>query len=836
MADINSLDEQLRLQSLRSYQILDSAEEKNFDDLTELAASICNTPIALISFVDADRQWFKSHYGLDTRQTDRCHSFCSHAIEHPDILMQVEDALADPRFRDNALVTGSPDIRFYAGMPLVDEQGYALGSICVIDHQPRKLNDAQQKALRTLARQVIDKLSLKKRVHELELAQKVNLILKENNRKSESSFKNVIEQSPAAIILFRGPDLVIDTANAPMLELLDKNSDIIGLPLLTAIPELEGQSAYNLLYDIYHSGKPVYGNETPVELKRNGQIKTAYFNFTYTPLYEDGKIVGIIDMAVEVTDQVRSKLALQQNEYELKRRNQELITSNEDLVQANKRLREAEDKLKKSNIELFQSRDRLQTILDTVGEGIGITDENGNIVYTNKQNREIFKVDELSMLTLKNSSPQWNNRKLDGTPLPDDEHPIIVAIRTGKPVENYVFLVDNLLGDSLYLRMNSTPLKDHDGNIIGAIGSFADITESYLLHQEVMDKEEYLSMAISSANLGTWRINAKTREFTASARLKEIFGFSADEEMQYDATVNQIEDSHRQKVVEAIDAAINKGVPYELEYPINCLPDKKLRWVYATGKLYLNSVNPGISHFSGTIADITERKLDEQRRSDFIGMVSHELRNPLTAIRGYTYILGKRADKNNDHLLSETASKLTRQTKRMDAMINGFLETARLGEGKIQLNKTKFDIADLVRIAEEESLATITSHKIIFAPVEFTAVEADRDKIEQVLLNFINNAVKYSQYDTVINIACVTENNLAYVCVTDQGMGIPQKDQPYIFDRFYRVESEEMKHKKGFGIGLYICKEIIERHAGQIGVKSKEGHGSTFWFTLPITS
>lgn len=83
MADINSLDEQLRLQSLRSYQILDSAEEKNFDDLTELAASICNTPIALISFVDADRQWFKSHHDRDTRQTNRCHSFCSHAIEHP---------------------------------------------------------------------------------------------------------------------------------------------------------------------------------------------------------------------------------------------------------------------------------------------------------------------------------------------------------------------------------------------------------------------------------------------------------------------------------------------------------------------------------------------------------------------------------------------------------------------------------------------------------------------------------------------------------------------------------------------------------------------------------
>ncbi|MFL9833642.1 sensor histidine kinase [Chryseobacterium terrae] len=384
--------------------------------------------------------------------------------------------------------------------------------------------------------------------------------------------------------------------------------------------------------------------------------------------------------------------------------------------------------------------------------------------------------------------------------------------------------------------MDTTPMKAQDGKIIGAIGSFADITESYLLHQEAMDKEEYLSIAISSANLGTWRINAKTKEFTASARLKEIYGFDAEVEMPYAAIVSHIEDSHRDKVFEAIDIAIHSGEVYEMEYPIIRLYDKKIHWVHATGKLYQNSINNGIPHFSGTIADITERKMDEQRRSDFIGMVSHELRNPLSAISAYAYLLGKRADKNNDQTLNDTASKLARQIKRMDAMINGFLETARLGEGKIQLDKTNFDMADLVRLAEEESLATITSHQVIFAPVEFTPVHADKDKIEQVILNFINNAVKYSQNETVINIACVTENNLAHIYFTDQGMGIPQKDQPYIFDRFYRVESEQMQHKKGFGIGLYICKEIIERHNGKIGVKSNEGHGSTFWFTLPITA
>lgn len=523
MADVNSLEEQKRLAALRSYHILDTAEEKDYDDLTELASAICDTPIALISFVDKDRQWFKSHYGLEANQTERCHSFCSYAIQNPENLMQVEDARHDRRFQDNPLVTGSPDIRFYAGMPLLDEEGHALGSICVIDHRPRLLNAVQQKALRTLAQQVIDKLSLRK-----------------------------------------------------------NNVDL---------------------------------------LKANQQLVQAKFN---------------------------------------------------------------------------------------------------------------------------------------------------------------------------------------------------------------------LQIAISAAKLGIWHINARTREFLPSERLKELYGFYPDEEMTYDAAVSQIADSHRQEVIDAVEASITKGESYEVEYPIVGYHDKILRWVNSTGHVYTNPENPDLSHFSGTTTDITERKLDEQRRSDFIGMVSHELRNPLTAIKAYAYILKRAAHKNNDEMLASNVVKIDNQINRMEALINGFLDVARLGEGKIRLNRTRFDMAYLVRISEEESLATINSHQVVFAPVEFTPVEADQDKIEQVLLNFINNAVKYSPNGSIINVACVTNGGFAYVYVKDQGMGIPLKDQPFIFDRFYRVESEAMKDKKGFGIGLYICKEIIERHNGQIGVESIENQGSIFWFTLPI--
>ena len=679
MADNHSINELKRLEALYSYDILDTDTEKDFDDLTALAAAICDTPISLISFVDRDRQWFKSHHGLDARQTDRCHSFCSHAIQDPEQLMQIEDARQDTRFQDNPLVTGSPDIRFYAGMPLLDKDGYALGSLCVIDQKPKLLSEGQQKALQTVANQVIDKLLLRK-----------------NNRN--------------------------------------------------------------------------------------------------------------------------------------------LILANKNLLESNNKLKAAEESLKKAIKDLTESKDKIQNILDIVGEGIGITDSSGNIVYTNKHNQEIFKLDENSMLTLSNVSPEWNNRRTDGSSLPPEEHPISVAITTGDPVFDHILLISDQQGNSKYLRMNAMPIKDIDGNVNGAIGSFADITESYLLQQRLKESENSLKAAISSANLGTWNMSVHSKELQPSNRMKELFGFYPDEPMSFTDAIGQIAESHRQQVIDIIDSAISKDEPYEFEYPIVGNHDKELRWVCGTVQTYRDPGDVNISYLSGTIADITEKKMDEQRRTDFVGMVSHELRNPLTAIKAYVDLFNRAAKKDNDTILEGKMSKIANQVKRMEDLISGFLDAARLGEGKINLVKSQFDMADLVKVTGQECLTMIKSHRLIFEPAEIAVVEADRSKVEQVVINFINNAVKYSAYDTRITVNCSVKNGFITISVKDQGMGIPKEDQPFIFDRFYRVESDAMKSTKGFGMGLYICKEIIERHNGQIGVDSAEGSGSKFWFRLPVAN
>jgi len=156
-----------RLQALRNYQILDTGVEKAYQDIVELAGAICNTPIAAITLVDSDRQWFKARVGLDVAETSRDVAFCAHAIQGRQLFI-VPDASLDERFCDNPLVTQVPNIRFYAGAPLYTHEGYALGTLCALDQKPNALDVYQQKALEILSHQVVQLLELRRAVHQLD--------------------------------------------------------------------------------------------------------------------------------------------------------------------------------------------------------------------------------------------------------------------------------------------------------------------------------------------------------------------------------------------------------------------------------------------------------------------------------------------------------------------------------------------------------------------------------------------------------------------------------------------------------------------------------------------
>ena len=201
-----------RLAVLQDYDVLDSASEVAFDDVTRLAAQICQAPVALISLIDQDRQWFKSALGLSASQTSRDVAFCAHAILDPDRVLEVRDAHLDPRFSNNPLVTGEPNIRFYAGAPLVTPDGFALGTLCVIDHLPRALSTEQKTALSALSRNVMAQLELR-RVRAAHRKTKAKLRESEDRALELAQFKHAVDQTLDAVWIFDADSLRLEYVN-----------------------------------------------------------------------------------------------------------------------------------------------------------------------------------------------------------------------------------------------------------------------------------------------------------------------------------------------------------------------------------------------------------------------------------------------------------------------------------------------------------------------------------------------------------------------------------------------------------------------------------------------
>jgi len=162
------VNEANRIRALLACSILDTLPDDNFDVISQIASQVCETPISLISFVDTERQWFKSHFGTVIQETHRDFSFCAHAILNPTEILEVKDLSVDERFHDNPLVASSPFVRFYAGVPLVNSEGFALGTLCVIDYKPKELTSQQRQILKSLSTQIVAQLEMTKTLRELQ--------------------------------------------------------------------------------------------------------------------------------------------------------------------------------------------------------------------------------------------------------------------------------------------------------------------------------------------------------------------------------------------------------------------------------------------------------------------------------------------------------------------------------------------------------------------------------------------------------------------------------------------------------------------------------------------
>ena len=301
---------------------------------------------------------------------------------------------------------------------------------------------------------------------------------------------------------------------------------------------------------------------------------------------------------------------------------------------------------------------------------------------------------------------------------------------------------------------------------------------------------------------------------------------------------------------ETFNNSIKTGTPYQIEFRFK---DRKhtgtYRW-FLCRALPVKDSEENITKWIGTCTDINDAKRiqedlqqTEQRRADFIKMVSHELKTPVTSIKGYVQLLlmiiEEAEGKYNPSQIKNSLSRINYQVSRLTRLITEMLDVSRIETGKLELQNTLFSLNDLVTETVEDILHTNTRHTInIYHDVTCTIV-GDRDRIEQVVINFVANAIKYSPDNSEIDVriqAGENGKNEVAVSVKDYGIGIDTIEHKKIFERFYRVSEENEQTYPGFGIGLFIAKEIIERHNGFIKIESEKKKGAVFSFTLPLAT
>ncbi|CAN5158572.1 hypothetical protein BH09PAT2_BH09PAT2_07250 [soil metagenome] len=234
------------------------------------------------------------------------------------------------------------------------------------------------------------------------------------------------------------------------------------------------------------------------------------------------------------------------------------------------------------------------------------------------------------------------------------------------------------------------------------------------------------------------------------------------------------------------------------------------------------------------IEDITEKKQLEMQKDDFISIASHELKTPVTSMKVYAQLLQKHPLITADKKASDMLAKMDVQMNRLTELVASFMNVYKLGTGKLRLHKKHFDLEKLVAEVVANFQYTVSSHVVTQKGLAKAIVFADRERINQVLINLISNAIKYSPDDDKILVNLTKSVDEITVSIQDFGMGIPKEEQSRIYERFFRAKGKKEGKIPGLGLGLFISAEIVKQHGGKLWVDSTEGKGSTFYFTLPV--
>lgn len=915
--------ETLRLEALRSLGVLDTQGDAAIDRLTRLASSLFETPIALVSLVDENRQWFKSRLGLDAAETPRDQAFCAHAIElGPEAVMVVEDATADPRFANNPLVTGAPDIRFYAGATLTTKDGDNLGTLCVIDRKPRpRPDEAALERLKLLARIVVD---------EFELA-KAHRQTREKQRLLE------IAESMAGIGHWR-----LDLATSRV-SWSDAVYDIHGVSRESFDPNLDDAVAF------YH---PEDREQVRDHLARAIETLSS-FDFQLRLIRSDGALRHVVSRAVcELDDQGRGRaifglfqdvtetvatierLRREKRRYSLVTEHAGDVITRYDFSGRGKFISPAIEKLLGYTVvetvcldvpSVLHPEDRLpvMAVFASMSRGLDqrtiqhrsrhkrghyvwvesnlqlVRDEDGQPQEIVSVSRDISdrKALELDLVAARDDAREqaqrallaedlgglghWRydlrTRRLDVSRkmfeiygLPCVESPDMAAfnqcihpderswtqariaerLRTGEPDYNVLTRIVRPDGDERCVSGSSITVYGADGAPAFMMGTVRDITVERRAQLALAESEaRYRLMADNASDMiATFTPMGEIRFISPACR--NVLGYGP-EEMVGRRVVDMTHPEDRDHVVGYYADLVRKGPstvsePYEFR-----AQHKDGHWVWLEGqpKLFFDAAGALVA-IQDAAREITARKtleasLVEARaeaeaaaavKSEFLSNMSHELRTPLTAVLGFSRLIEGQPE------LSPATRRIVDRVANAGAAllstINDILDFSKLEAGQVEIDlrptapaKLVEEALDLFTCQAQEKGIHLELRGAATLPATLTLAP---ERVRQILLNLIGNAVKFTDDGKVsVEVGWDRPSQALRVSIDDTGAGIPKDRLDQLFKRFSQIDGSSTRRHGGTGLGLAICKGLVEAMCGRIGVESEPGSGSSFWFEIP---
>jgi two-component system CheB/CheR fusion protein len=526
---------------------------------------------------------------------------------------------------------------------------------------------------------------------------------------------------------------------------------------------------------------------------------------------------------------------------ELQSLNEELETSKEELQSTNEEISIVNNELVDRNEQLNNARNYSEGIINTIRDPLIVLDKDLKVIRATEGFYNKFKVTEKETegrYIYELGSRQWDIPEL---------RELLEGILPEKRVvvDFEVIAVFPTIGRRV-MCLNSRQLERVNGDqfILLAIEDLTDKrkVEEGLAEVELLFKEskERLKLAVEAAGLGTWDYNPLTGELIWDSRCKELFGLLPEHQIDYQQFISMIHPDDRTQVDAYFKYAlsgVNNG-EYEKEFKVLETLTNKSKWIKFKGKAYFDE-SGNAYRFVGTSLDITvQRTHDEainellKQKDDFISIASHELKTPITTLKASLQIIDRIKANPNPEKMDNLIELSIKSLDKVSILIEDLLNVSKLNQGQLHMSKKQFKLANLVseccNYVKMQGQYTIT-----LTGDQDLEVFADADRIEQVIVNFVNNAIKYAPKSKEIIIDIQKEDTFAKLSVKDQGQGISDEKLTHLFERYYRVD-DHGHQTSGLGLGLYICSEIIKKHNGKIGVNSKIGKGSTFWFTLPL--